>query len=157
MFPTMDCQASKVSDALKPHISGISTDVLLFSECGHLLVHHYHVFTKGISHVSLRWGYLDNLRTFITQSEAVGRWGQDKDTAQLSPVHRGSASQRSIRQRDSGEESPRCKALRPRSPRKRSCADVSNVCFISGSAFDHLRRPAGHTASIDLHGRSGGG
>ena len=52
------------------------------------------------------------------QSEAVGWWGQDKDTAQLSPVHRGSAAPRSIRQRDSDEESPCCKARQARSPRK---------------------------------------
>ena len=32
------------TDALKPCNSGISTDVLLFSELGHALVHHYRVF-----------------------------------------------------------------------------------------------------------------
>ena len=75
----------------------MSTDVLLFSQCGHALVHHYHIFAKGISHV-------------ITQSEAMDRWGQNEDTAQLSPIHGSSASPRSIRQRDSDEESPGCKA-----------------------------------------------
>ena len=158
IVPTMDCQTW--SDALNPHISGISIDVLLFSECGHPLVHRYCVFTKGILHVSLRGSYLDNLQTFITQSEAVGRWGQDKDMAQLSPVHRGSAYSMSIRQRDLDEESPAVwlagRALLARWM-SRLCRCLQNVCFISGSAFDHLRWPAGYTASIDLYGRSGGG
>ena len=45
IVPTMDSDASDVSDALNPRISGVSTDVLLLSECGHALVHHYRVFT----------------------------------------------------------------------------------------------------------------
>ena len=118
MDPNMDCQASDVERHTEPAYFWSISDVLLFSECGHPLVHHYRVLTKGISHVSLRGSYLDNLQTFITHSEAMGQWGQDKDTAQLSTVHRGSASPRSIRQRDSDEESPRCKARGARSNRK---------------------------------------
>ena len=34
-------------DALNPHISGVSTDVLVFSECGAPLIHHYRVFGGG--------------------------------------------------------------------------------------------------------------
>ena len=112
-FPPWTVKRQTWSEPLK-RISGVSTCLLLYSECGHPLVHHYRVSTKGISHFS----YLDDIRTFIMQSEAVGRWGQDKDTAQLSPVHRGSAAPRSIRQRDSDEESPCCKARQARSPRK---------------------------------------
>ena len=58
-FPPWTVMRQMWSDALNPRISGVSTDVLLFSECGHALVHHYRVFTKGISHVSLRGSYLD--------------------------------------------------------------------------------------------------
>ena len=64
------------TDALKPSNSEISTDVLLFSELGHALVHHYWVFQKGTSHVSLREDYLTRLRTFVTQSAGLSRWGQ---------------------------------------------------------------------------------
>ena len=115
-FPPWIVTHQTWGDALNPRISGVSPDVLLFSECGHPLVHHYRVFTKGILHVSQRGNYLHNLQNFITQSEAVDRWEQDRDTAQLSPGHRGSASRRSIRQRDSDDESPRCKVRRARSP-----------------------------------------
>ena len=117
-FPPWTIKCQTWSDTLNPHISGVSTDVLLFSECGTPLVHHYRVFARGISHISLRGSYLANLRIFITQSEAVGRWRHDKDPAQLSPIHRGLDSPRSIRQRDSDEESPHCKARRACSPRK---------------------------------------
>ena len=126
-FPPWTVKHQMWSDALNPRISGVATDVLLFSECGHPLVDHYRVFTKGISHVSLRGSYLDNLRTFITQSEAVDRWGQDKDTAHLSPGHRGSAFPRSIQKWDSDEESSCCKARRARCPRK-----LNVVCFKLG-------------------------
>ena len=114
-FPPWTVKRQTWSNALNLRISGVSTNVLC-RECGHPLVHHYRVSTKGMSHASLRVSYLDNFWTFITQSEAVDRWGQDKDTAQLSHIHRGSASQTSIWQRDSDEESPRCKACRARSP-----------------------------------------
>ena len=72
-FPQWTVKRQTWSDVLNPHISGVSTDVLLFSECGAPLVHHYPVFARGISHISLRWSYLTKLRTFIMQSEAVDR------------------------------------------------------------------------------------
>ena len=65
----MDVTHQTWSNVLSPRISGVSTDLLLISECGHPLVHHYRLFTKYISHVSLQGNYLDTLRTFITQSE----------------------------------------------------------------------------------------
>ena len=73
----------------KRRISGVSTDVLLFSECDAPLIHHYRMFAKGISHISLRRSYVTKLQT-----------------------------PRSIRQRDPDDESPHCKARRARSPHK---------------------------------------
>ena len=115
-FPPWTVTYQTWKDALNPRISGVSTDVLLFSECGHALVHYYRVFTKGISHVSLRGSYLDNIRTFVMQSAAMDRWGQNEVMTQSSPVHGSSTSPRSIRQRDSDKESPCCKTRRARSP-----------------------------------------
>ena len=46
-FPQWTVKHQTWSDALNPRISGVSTDVLLFSECGAPLVHHYRVFAKG--------------------------------------------------------------------------------------------------------------
>ena len=36
---------------LKPHVSGISMDVVLFSDNGSSLVHHYQVFGRGVRHM----------------------------------------------------------------------------------------------------------
>ena len=54
---------------------------------------------------------------FVSQSAAMGRWGQNEDKTQSSPVHGSSTSPRSIRPRDSDEESPCCKTCWARSPR----------------------------------------
>ena len=74
-FPPWTVRRQTWTDTLKPSNSGISTDVLLFSELGLPLVHHYRVLQKGTSHVSLRGDYLTRLRTFVTQSAAMSRWG----------------------------------------------------------------------------------
>ena len=44
--------------ALKPCHSGVSTDVLLFSEIHLSLVHHYQVFRRGLPHYAFRKDYL---------------------------------------------------------------------------------------------------
>ena len=46
-FPPWMVKRQTLCDALNPHISGVSTDVLLFSQCGAPLIHHYRVFGKG--------------------------------------------------------------------------------------------------------------
>ena len=43
-FPPWTVSREMWCDALKPRISGMSTDVLLFSESGAPLIHHYRVF-----------------------------------------------------------------------------------------------------------------
>ena len=98
-FPPWTVRRQTWSDALKPSNSGISTDVLLFSEHGHALVHHYRVFQKGTSHVSLRGNYLTRLRTFVIQSAAMSRWGQHDDTGQSSSTPDSLCSPRNIRRR----------------------------------------------------------
>ena len=49
------------ADALKPCHSGLSTDVLFFSEINLSLVHHYRVFRRGLSHYAFRKDYLTRL------------------------------------------------------------------------------------------------
>ena len=116
MVYTVDCQAPDVERCVKSAYSGVTTDVLLFSECGAPLVLHYRA--RGISHISLRGNYLTKLWTFVTQSEAVavGR----------GPGHiqKGSDVLLSIRQWDKDDESPSYKARRVCSPRK---SDVQAV------------------------------
>ena len=52
-------------DSLKPQHSGISTDILLFSDIHLSLVHHYRIHKRGLPHVTLRWGYMSQLRALL--------------------------------------------------------------------------------------------
>ena len=56
-FPPWTVRREIRTDALKPCHSGISTNVLLFSEMSLALVHHYRVFRKGLPHISFRRDY----------------------------------------------------------------------------------------------------
>ena len=47
-FPPRTVRRHIWADALKPCYSGVSTDVLLFSEIQLSLVHHYRVFRRGL-------------------------------------------------------------------------------------------------------------
>ena len=58
-------------------------------------------------HVSFRKDYLTRLRVFATQVSAMDRCGQRSDTGHSSPAPASSGSPRTIRQHDTGAESPR--------------------------------------------------
>ena len=45
--------------------SGISTDILLFSELGLLLTHHYRVYRGGLPHATFRSDYMARLRALL--------------------------------------------------------------------------------------------
>ena len=62
------------NEALKPQVSGVSTDIMLFREYGSALVHHYRVFGRSASHASLRGIFMGKLRLFITRQEASAKW-----------------------------------------------------------------------------------
>ena len=49
------------SDALSAQHSGISTDVLLFSDIHLSLVHHYRIHKRGLPHIAFRKNYLSQL------------------------------------------------------------------------------------------------
>ena len=57
-FPPWTVRRQIWVDALKPCHSGVSTDVLLFSEINLSLVHHYQVFRRGLPHYTFRKDYL---------------------------------------------------------------------------------------------------
>ena len=63
-FPPWTVRLQIWADALQPCHSGISTDVLLFSEINLSLVHHYRVFRRGLPHFAFRRDYLERLRMF---------------------------------------------------------------------------------------------
>ena len=72
-FPPWTVTRAVWHKALKRHISGVSTYVLLFSESGSLLVHHYRVFGRSAAHTSLRGKYMAKLQSFIVGAEAEAR------------------------------------------------------------------------------------
>ena len=52
-------------DSLTSRHSGISNDILLFSDIGLSLTHHYRVHRRGVPHVSFRRNYMSQLRTLL--------------------------------------------------------------------------------------------
>ena len=58
---------------LKTNVSGISTDVVLFSEHGAQLVHHYRVFGDCVAHASLRRSFIIELLYFTNRACAEAR------------------------------------------------------------------------------------
>ena len=69
-FPPWTVSREMWCEALQAHVSGVSTDILLFSERGAPLIHHYHVFGGGSAHNSLRCHYI---QAFVAQTEAEAR------------------------------------------------------------------------------------
>ena len=54
------------TDSLRIEHSGISTDMLLFSEVGMPLTQHYRVYKGGLPHAVFRTDYMDRLRSLLT-------------------------------------------------------------------------------------------
>ena len=132
--------------ALKPQVSGVPTDVMLFSESGSSLVHHYRVFGRSAAHASLHGMYMAKLRSFTVRAEAEAKWEAgllpiQKTQIQLPAV---SATLRSIRPRGSDDEAPVCKARQAVSPvipevstSTASSTIVSSVTSYSGTATSY--------------------
>ena len=53
------------TDSLKPQHSGISTDIILFSDIHLSLVHHYRIHKRGLRHVAFRKNYMSQLRALL--------------------------------------------------------------------------------------------
>ena len=68
------------SDSLKQSHSGISTDVLLFSDINLSLVHHSRLHKRGLPHVAFRRDYMARLRTLLPSPVAQSQ------ESMLSPV-----------------------------------------------------------------------
>ena len=99
-FPPWTVPRQIWADALKPYHSGVSTDVLLFSEINISLVHHYRVFRRGLPHYAFRKDYLTRLRMFVSQASAMAQ------CALPSPVPASSGSPRNVRPCDAETGSP---------------------------------------------------
>ena len=59
------------SDSLKANHSGISTDVLLFSDINVSLAHHYRVHKRGLPHIAFRKDCLSCLRVFVSPAAGL--------------------------------------------------------------------------------------
>ena len=70
--------------ALKPNVSGIATNVVLFSQHGARLVHHYRVYGEYVSHSSLRGTFMAKLSEFMNracaEARSVAKRGRDSST-----------------------------------------------------------------------------
>ena len=100
------------SDSLKSQHSGISTDVLLFSDIHLSLVYHYRIHKCGLPHVAFRRSYLSQLRALLPLQVA-----QPADGV-VSPDSSGSGSLHSAESPEVVEKSPRTtrRAYRRRRP-----------------------------------------
>ena len=82
------------SDSLKQQHSGISKDILLFSDINLSLIHHYRIHKRGLPHVAFRRNYMSQLRALLPLLVAQPTNGV------LSPVSTGPGS---LRQASSAE------------------------------------------------------
>ena len=60
------------TDSLRVEHSGISTDILLFSELGLSLTQHYRVYKGGLPHAVFRTDYIERLRSLLQSSGQPG-------------------------------------------------------------------------------------
>ena len=80
--------------------SGISTDVLLFSDINLSLALHYRVHKRGLPHIAFQKDYLTCLRVFVSQAAARSR----RDM--VSPVQSGPVSMRHAHSTELNSELP---------------------------------------------------
>ena len=79
-FPPWTVSREMWREALLPQVSGVSTDILLFSERGAPLIHHYRVFGGGSAHVSLSgilYGLLSTNTVPLNNSVPSKLWNPD--------------------------------------------------------------------------------
>ena len=60
------------TDSLRVELSGISTDILLFSELGLSLKQHYRVYRGGLPHAVFRTDYMQRLRALLPSPRLTG-------------------------------------------------------------------------------------
>ena len=73
-FPRWTVTRAVWHKVLKPHVSGVSTDAVLFSENAPQLVHHYRVFDQSVAHASLRVKFMAGLLFFTVRACADAKW-----------------------------------------------------------------------------------
>ena len=97
----MDSSAPGVDGVAVGSHSGISTDILLFSDIHLSLTHHYRVHRRGLPHIAFRKDYLARLHRFVTRPAGQSR----RDT--VSPVTSSPVSSPCARSVEQNSETPR--------------------------------------------------
>ena len=85
LFPPWTVTHQLYAESLTAQHSSISNDVLLFSEVGLSLVHHYRVHRMGRPHAAFRGKYLAQLRALLPVNTALSTAGGPSGAA-CSPV-----------------------------------------------------------------------
>ena len=65
LFPPWTVTRQVYTDSLTSRHSGISNDMLLFSDIGLSLIHHYRVHKRGLPHVAFQRNYMSQLRALL--------------------------------------------------------------------------------------------
>ena len=81
LFPPWTVTQQLHAESLSAQHSGISNDVLLFSEVGLSLVHHYRVHRVGRPHAMFRGKYLAQLRALLPVNTIIPTAGRPSGTA----------------------------------------------------------------------------
>ena len=130
------------TDSLRVEHSGISTDILLFSEVGLPLTQHYRVYRGGLPHAGFRTDYIKRLRSLLRSSGQSG-----------SPPETGWASTPKSVRRLHRKSQP--KRLFSEAVDDGPCLTVQNPADVVGeTVFDC--RPSVLPVSIPLRGLSPG-
>ena len=80
LFPPYFVTRQVYTESLTSRHSGISNDVLLFSDIGLSLIHHYRLHKRGLPHVAFRRNYMSQLRAL-----PYGSWGSPDPTCSSLP------------------------------------------------------------------------
>ena len=96
--------------ALKPPVSGVSTNVELFRENGSSLIHNYRVFGRSAAHTSLRGTFMTKLWELTVRAVDEAKWEASRVPNQAPRLPLSSDSPaplyRSIRPQGSDDDSP---------------------------------------------------
>ena len=101
LVPPWTVQRQVWTDSLKACHSGISTDVLLFSDINLSLVHHYRIHKRGLPHIAFRKDYMACLHALLPPAVVQSR------EKMMSPFSSGPVSVRPARSAELELESPR--------------------------------------------------
>ena len=81
LFPPWTVTRQVYTDSLTSLHSGISKDVLLFSDIGLSLIHHYRVHKRGLPHVAFRMNYMLQLHALLPLPTVLPIEGGSPDPA----------------------------------------------------------------------------